>query len=174
MLTPDNVRLLFSYDDIEGGLYWLPRSGPRNWNSRFAGTRVGCVNRYGYRQLLYRKRSYHEHRVVWLWHHGVWPSDLIDHINRVRLDNRIENLRDVPPSVNRRNTDARYVYQTPSGSWSLSYTFDTEDEARAALAKIARPDTLTSSTKLDKALGRISSTKQREHEKFNAIGRASA
>ena len=31
-------------------------------------------------------------------------------------------------------------------------------------------DTLASSTKLDKALGRISSTKQREHGKFNAIG----
>ena len=33
-------------------------------------------------------------------------------------------------------------------------------------------DTLTSGTKLDKALGRISATKEREHEKFNAIGRA--
>jgi len=32
-------------------------------------------------------------------------------------------------------------------------------------------DTLTSSTKLDQALGRISATKQREHAKFNEIGR---
>lgn len=35
-------------------------------------------------------------------------------------------------------------------------------------------DTLTSNTKLDKALGRISSTKEREHEKFNEVGRQAA
>jgi hypothetical protein len=32
-------------------------------------------------------------------------------------------------------------------------------------------DILTSANKLDKALGRISRTKEREHEKFNAVGR---
>ena len=36
-------------------------------------------------------------------HHGDWPADQIDHINGVRSDNRIENLRAVDQLTNSRN-----------------------------------------------------------------------
>lgn len=39
------------------------------------------------------------HRVVWFLCKGYWP-DTIDHINGVRTDNRIENLRDVTQEQN--------------------------------------------------------------------------
>lgn len=42
--------------------------------------------------------------MIWVLHYGEWPKGHIDHINGNRLDNRIENLRDVPPnSDNQRN-----------------------------------------------------------------------
>ena len=40
------------------------------------------------------------HRIVWFMAYGAWPEDQIDHINRVKDDNRLENLRDVTCSEN--------------------------------------------------------------------------
>lgn len=50
------------------------------------------------------------HRIAWAIHHGedLEDSDIvIDHINRVRDDNRIENLRAVSVWENNRNRCAR-------------------------------------------------------------------
>jgi hypothetical protein len=61
----------------------------------------------GYTRLMLAKDgiSYFllAHRVIWALHTGRWPEKVIDHINRQRADNRIENLRDVPVDVNLRN-----------------------------------------------------------------------
>jgi hypothetical protein len=46
------------------------------------------------------------HRLAWLWHYGEWPTQ-VDHINRVKSDNRIENLRLATNSQNRANTGLR-------------------------------------------------------------------
>lgn len=43
------------------------------------------------------------HRLVWVLCNGCWPQLTIDHINGNRLDNRIENLREVSLSENRLN-----------------------------------------------------------------------
>ena len=37
---------------------------------------------------------------------GTWPNGVIDHINHIRNDNRMANLRDVSPLENRRNRSA--------------------------------------------------------------------
>lgn len=47
--------------------------------------------------------SWPAHRLIWKIHTGRDPVGLIDHINGVRYDNRIENLRDVPIHVNNLN-----------------------------------------------------------------------
>ncbi|WP_230878255.1 HNH endonuclease signature motif containing protein [Burkholderia sp. 9779_493] len=43
------------------------------------------------------------HRLAWFYVYGEWPSGDIDHIDGVRTNNAINNLRDVPRGVNMQN-----------------------------------------------------------------------
>lgn len=57
----------------------------------------------GYRYISFRGRHYYAHRLAWLIVKGEWPKNHIDHINGVKDDNRIANLRDVSSAENHRN-----------------------------------------------------------------------
>ena len=97
--TYELVRELFDYRD--GMLFWrVDRSSGVK-----AGDRAGCLHKKcGYRRICIKKRIFEEHRIIYLWHHGYWTENQVDHINRCRDDNRIENLREVSHSCNVRNT----------------------------------------------------------------------
>lgn len=47
---------------------------------------------------------FREHRLIYLLAHGTLPEN-IDHINRDKLDNRIDNLREACKAENERNRD---------------------------------------------------------------------
>lgn len=66
---------------------------------------VGSKHHSGYLQVQVSKKLYMVHRIIWEMHHGVkiLPNLEIDHINHIRDDNRIENLRVVTKQGNRRN-----------------------------------------------------------------------
>ena len=49
-------------------------------------------------------KAYKGQRLAWLLHTGKWPKKQIDHINRVRDDNRFENLREATKSENQINS----------------------------------------------------------------------
>lgn len=75
-----------------------------SFNRRWAGKPVkGSVSTNGYRQVSFMAKTYSYHHLVWYLCKGQWPKLQIDHINRDRLDNRIENLREVSASENCRN-----------------------------------------------------------------------
>lgn len=57
----------------------------------------------GYRDIKIAGKDYLAHRLAWLYVHGEWPADQIDHINGVRSDNRIDNLRLVSRKQNMEN-----------------------------------------------------------------------
>lgn len=70
-----------------------------------AGTPVGWEHHSGYIVVRVAGKLQQVHRVVWELHFGEIPEGMhIDHINGVRCDNRIDNLRLVLPSVNTRNS----------------------------------------------------------------------
>lgn len=48
-------------------------------------------------------KLYKAHRLAWLYVHGRWPNQCIDHINGNATDNRIENLREVTHAQNMQN-----------------------------------------------------------------------
>ncbi len=108
VLSPDILRLLIDYDPATGVARWKDRDSnyakfPNQWNSTNSGKALGCVNRYGYFQTSLLGKQYKVHRIVWAIHHGEWPTFHIDHINGIRTDNRIENLREATFSVNAKN-----------------------------------------------------------------------
>jgi hypothetical protein len=95
----ETMRRLLDYEPDTGVFRWRIQPS-RNVK---AGAVAGCVERNGYIVIGVDGTNFKAHRLAWLHFHGVWPEHDIDHINRVRADNRIANLRDVSRSVNLQN-----------------------------------------------------------------------
>lgn len=99
------------YDAVSGRLY-------RRADVKF--------DSHGYRIVMVGGKEYRAHRMAWFLTHGKWPEGDIDHINRVRDDNRLVNIRDVTRSENLRNrrphkekpSKSPGVYcHSPTGRW---------------------------------------------------------
>jgi len=59
-----------------------------------AGDMAGTVHSTGYVRISIDGGKYTAHHLAWLYVHGLWPSDQIEHINRKRSDNRLVNLKE--------------------------------------------------------------------------------
>lgn len=55
----------------------------------------------------YKRINILTHRLIWYIKTGTLPGKKIDHINKIKNDNRFENLRDITQSENCWNTDAK-------------------------------------------------------------------
>ena len=64
----------------------------------------GSLDKDGYLIIKIKGKQYKAHRLVFAYHNGKFPTMEIDHINRNRTDNRIENLREVDRQTNVDNT----------------------------------------------------------------------
>lgn len=97
MLTQDRVKELFNYNKETGLLERKQRNGRMS-----AGSSVGTKT-YGYIQIQIDGVIHKAHRVIWLYVHGELPICDIDHINGIRDDNKISNLRLASRSDNMQN-----------------------------------------------------------------------
>lgn len=124
----DYLRACFAYDPETGLLTWKTRprehfsssTGYGNFKSRYAGKPAGTLHNSGYLQVGVTPGNYLAHRICWAVYYGKWPTLDIDHINGIRTDNRIINLRDVSRQTNMRNA-AKCSRNTSSGNgvtWS--------------------------------------------------------
>ena len=98
MLTQSRLKELLSYDH-ETGIF-IRISSPKSTN---IGKTVGTIKNNGYIQILVDKKLYHAHRLAWLYIYGDFPINQIDHINGIRNDNKISNLRLATDSQNKQN-----------------------------------------------------------------------
>lgn len=149
-LTAQRLRSILDYDSESGEFTWRGgRVGIR------PGSKAGSFNNpNGSLRIKVDGRLYCLHRLAWLYVHGRWPVEFLDHINRDRSDNRIKNLRECSKSQNlhnmRRNPRSGFkgVRMERSGRWSCKIiafgkryhigTFDTREEAFEAYKEKAR------------------------------------
>ena len=100
MIDADILRSLLEYNPDTGVFTWRVTRGGAARKGDFAG----CLNSNGYRIIMVNGRFYRAHRLAWLYTHGVWPCGEADHINNIRDDNRICNIREATRSQNLANT----------------------------------------------------------------------
>lgn len=106
-----------SYDAATGKFVWrerpvahfpdgkpTPERRAAMWNGKYAGKPAFTSNDpRGYLRGAVRGMNVYAHRAAFACVHGRWPDGEIDHINRDKSDNRIENLREVSHRQNRLN-----------------------------------------------------------------------
>lgn len=100
MITQSELQEILHYDP-ETGIF-TRRVASAN-NKMKAGQVAGGLSDKGYILIRVRSRRYAAHRLAWLYIHGSFPPDGTDHINGVRDDNRLCNLRPATKSQNGMN-----------------------------------------------------------------------
>lgn len=92
MITQSELKKIFLYEK-ESGIFTRKRL------NKITGSKNNC----GYLNININNKTYYAHRLAWLYVYGEFPKH-IDHINHIRTDNRIANLRNVEHKENRRNS----------------------------------------------------------------------
>jgi hypothetical protein len=144
-LTIYRLREVLQYDCDDGLFFWKIALSPRG----LVGSLAGTICQNGYRMIIIDREPHKASRLAWFYVNGVLPEKYIDHINRIRLDDRISNLRVASPSENSSNigvtkrskSGLKGVCKTPWG-WQASIghrgklqhigSFRTPEEASSA------------------------------------------
>lgn len=114
MISHDVVKEYLDYDEITGHLTWIKKPSKKTMlNSRAGSSHKSS----GYRQVYFMGKTYPEHRLIWFWVYGEYPEHEIDHINHIRDDNRLCNLRQVTHAQNCRNRTRQRTRIDEAGIW---------------------------------------------------------
>lgn len=100
-ITQDFVRSIFDYHP-DGYLVWKERR-----NGIRPDRKVGSKTDAGYIITGLNGKYIYVHRLIWLWHTGKHPEFELDHIDCVKDNNRIENLREASRLENSCNKKLR-------------------------------------------------------------------
>ena len=104
MITQEELKKLFNYDPETGVLY---RSIDSGMGGRFKkGSPVGSKS-HGYLTTRVNNKLLRVHRIIWKLLYNEEPEQ-IDHINGIRDDNRLCNLRPATNQLNSMNKAMRY------------------------------------------------------------------
>lgn len=96
-----HMRKVISYDHETGVLTWKVNIS----NSMPAGSTAGSLTAKGYINIIFQGMSYKAHRTAWVLFNSkqIRQGYEIDHVNGIKSDNRIANLRQVSHRTNLEN-----------------------------------------------------------------------
>lgn len=102
-ITAERLREILDYSPDTGIFIWKIKTT----NSIHVGDIAGHRSYDGYSRIKTDKFLYLSHRLAWLYIYGDWPKKYLDHINGLRHDNRLVNLRECTNSENMQNSGTR-------------------------------------------------------------------
>jgi hypothetical protein len=111
MITQSELKEVLNYDPDTGIFTWKIKSAYKIT----IGDVAGNLNSEKYIVIKIKYKLYKAHRLAWLYVYGEYPQYNIDHINCVRNDNRISNLRDIPQAINMQNQNKAQLNNKSSG-----------------------------------------------------------
>ena len=133
MITKHQLQELLSYDPDTGVFTQIKaRQKVR------VGDVAGGVKNHGYVVIKINGKFYQAHRLAWLYVYGEFPIDALDHINRIRNDNRICNLR---LATNADNVQNKSVFRNNT-SGSTGVTWDKRSKKWKAYISVRREKTI--------------------------------
>ena len=98
-LTHSRLTELLHYRQDDGVFIWkIDRKKIK------AGSIAGSKHNMGYCSIYVDNKPYLAHRLAWFYVYKMWPVFVVDHINQIKSDNRICNLRSVTQKENGKNT----------------------------------------------------------------------
>ena len=99
MLAQKKLKQILNYDPLTGVFIWIvtPTICVK------VGSVAGCLDKKGYIDIGISGKIYKAHRLAWLYVYGYFPEYEIDHIDRNKSNNRINNLRHASHQCNQRN-----------------------------------------------------------------------
>lgn len=110
MISHERLLEILNYNFETGIFTWKIATSNRVKIGSVAGYSNG---KSGYRQNEIDGKKYYSHRLAWFYMYGTWPSNEIDHINGIRDDNRISNLREA--SINEQRWNRNISKNNKSG-----------------------------------------------------------
>ncbi|RLC88294.1 MAG: hypothetical protein DRJ03_03335 [Chloroflexi bacterium] len=122
ILTQERLKELLDYDS-ETGVFTrrVSRGGCKS------GSVTGTLIKKGYVQITVHGKIYKAHRLAWLYTYGYFPENDVGHKNRIKNDNRIDNLREASRQCILRNAKLRSTntsgvtgvyYYKPTKKWA--------------------------------------------------------
>jgi len=81
------------YNELVNNFYYDKNTGLLHRTTRKNSN--GSKDKFGYLIIKYKGKQYKAHRLIWLYNYKKYPNNVIDHLNGIKYDNRIENLKDV-------------------------------------------------------------------------------
>jgi len=92
MLTQSYLQSILNYNLDTGIFIW-------KHNNKIAGTK----HRQGYIHISVNNKKYAAHRLAWIYIYGSFPKYMIDHVNGIKSDNKIINIREATANQNQHN-----------------------------------------------------------------------
>jgi HNH endonuclease/AP2 domain len=151
ILTQEYLKSILDYDSVTGIFTWKIRKA--NWIN--VGDKAGRPDKDGYLRICIDGNEYKSHRIAYFYIYGECP-EYIDHINLVKDDNRILNLRSatIAENIHNRTKTSRSTsgykgvnYHKYSKKWRATISrdkkqyclgyFDTPEEASFAYSEAA-------------------------------------
>ena len=102
MITQQELKQLLHYDPETGIFTWKSQNKKRPGK---LGRTAGTHDEMGYVYCNIHKKKYRLHRLAWLYMTGGWPTDLVDHDDRVRDNNKWDNLKPATKLSNSKNAN---------------------------------------------------------------------